>query len=116
MLSRVPQFRSCAPALLVLSLLSGCDINLAPEPVAPTTVELTPPRVTLSVGDSTVIRSSVQRADRGGQFDLSSLSPEVATVSSRGLVRALRPGTALVVGVWTGRVLAADTSEVTVVP
>ncbi len=81
-------------------------VTVTPEPVA--TVTITPGRDTLAVGTNRALTATLRDADgavlTGRPVAWSVSNPEIASVSSQGVVTALAPGSAAVVGVSEGRV------------
>lgn len=81
-------------------------VTVTPEPVA--TVTITPGRDTLAVGTNRALTATLRDADgavlTGRPVAWSVSNPEIASVSSQGVVTALAPGSVAVVGVSEGRV------------
>ena len=81
-------------------------VTVTPEPVA--TVTITPGRDTLAVGTNRALTATLRDADgavlTGRPVAWSVSNPEIASVSSQGVVTALAPGSVSVVGVSEGRV------------
>lgn len=81
-------------------------VTVTPEPVA--TVSIAPARDTLAVGTERALSATVRDADgrvlTGRTVAWSVSDPDVASVSSQGVVTALAPGSVSVAGVSEGRV------------
>lgn len=100
-----------APGAATITATSGgrsgqAAVTVTPEPVA--TVTITPSRDTLAVGTDRALTATVRDADgallTGRPVAWSVNDPEIARVSSQGVVTALAPGNVSVIGVSEGRV------------
>ena len=86
---------SIALSLVLLVLgLGSCDRNKPTPAAEPTALTLTPTTITLKVGESKQLTATVEPKDQTFTVTFASDKPEVATVDTKGLVKAIAEGTA----------------------
>jgi lactocepin len=89
--------------------------TLTVDPVAVSSVIVTPPFDTTNVGSSVQLTASIQEtgAGHGHSVEWSSADDHVATVDHKGLVKGVAAGDVLITAMTQGR---SGSSQVTVLP